>query len=137
MCCLFAVILFLGPRIGALVWWLFSPLRFEVIFSSILWPILGIIFAPWTTLMYVLVGVDGVNGFEWLFIIIAILADLSSYGGSAYGNREMVTGKKKTSQVLFYGNNKKSEKSSSNYKFDGKGFNKFSGNNFAPKFKGF
>ncbi|MBU1119393.1 hypothetical protein KKH43_05930 [Patescibacteria group bacterium] len=88
MCCLLAVILFLGPRIGAILWWFFSPLRFDLVFNSILWPILGIIFAPWTTLAYVAVGVDGVTGLEWVLIIIAILVDLSSYGGSAYGNRD-------------------------------------------------
>ena len=27
-----------------------------------LWPILGIIFLPWTTLMYILVAPGGVNG---------------------------------------------------------------------------
>lgn len=88
MCCILAVIITLGPRLGLLLWWLLSPLRFDFLFDSIWWPILGIIFAPWTTLAYVAIGVNGVHGLDWILIVIGILADISSYGGSAWGNRD-------------------------------------------------
>ena len=87
MCCFLTTLVLLGPRIAALVWWLFWPLRWNAAFSSIIWPILGIIFVPWTTLMYVIIF--PVAGFwDWLFLILAIIADVASYGGGGYGNRD-------------------------------------------------
>ena len=89
MCCFLTSLFLLGPRIAALVWWLFWPARWNLAFSSIIWPILGIIFAPWTTLMYVIIF--PLAGFwDWLFLILAIIADLASYGGGGYSNRERI-----------------------------------------------
>jgi hypothetical protein len=89
MCCFLTTLFLLGPRIAALVWWLFWPARWNLAFSSIIWPILGIIFAPWTTLMYVIIF--PLAGFwDWLFLILAIIADLASYGGGGYSNRERI-----------------------------------------------
>lgn len=87
MCCFFTVLVLLGPRIAALVWWLFWPARWSLAFDSIIWGILGIIFVPWTTLMYVILIPFG--GFwDWLFLILAIIADVASYGGGGFGNRD-------------------------------------------------
>ena len=92
MCCFFTVLVFLGPRFAAIIWWLVSPVRWVgdtaiSAFSSIIWPILGIIFAPWTVLMYVIIfPVVGV--WDWLFLILAIFFDVASYGGGGYGNRD-------------------------------------------------
>ena len=87
MCCFLTVLVLLGPRIAAVVWWLFWPARWNIAFDSIIWPILGIIFAPWTTLMYFILVPFG--GFwDWLFLILAIFADLASYGGGGFGNRD-------------------------------------------------
>jgi hypothetical protein len=90
MCCFITTLILLGPRIAALVWWLFWPAKWTLAFGgSILWPILGIIFAPWTLLMYVIVF--PVAGFwNWLFLILAILADVSSYVGGGVGNRDRI-----------------------------------------------
>lgn len=90
MCCIFTTLLFLGPRFAAVVWWLLSPGRWfgtpVSAFNSILWPILGIIFLPWTTLMYVLLVPFG--GFwDWLLIILAVIFDISVSGGGLFGNR--------------------------------------------------
>ena len=57
MCCFFTTLLLLGPRAGILIWWLVNPVRWQATFPSFIWPLLGFIFVPWTTLMYVLVGV--------------------------------------------------------------------------------
>jgi hypothetical protein len=87
MCCVITTLILLGPRIAALVWWLFWPLRWNLAFNTILWPILGIIFLPWTTLMYVIVF--PVAGFwNWLFLILAIFADVGSLVGGGFGNRD-------------------------------------------------
>lgn len=90
MCCFITALILLGPRIAALVWWLIWPAKWVVAFGgSIIWPILGIIFLPWTLLMYVIIF--PVAGFwDWLFLILAIVADVASGGGGLWGNRERV-----------------------------------------------
>lgn len=82
MCCLFLILAFLGPRFASVAWWLLYPARWNLAFSSVIWPILGILFLPWTTLAYIIVFQGGIIGIEWLFIVIAVFFDLSSYGGA-------------------------------------------------------
>ena len=54
MCCLFTTLLLLGPRVAGAIWWLVQPIRWQAAFNnSWLWPVLGLIFVPWLTLMYV------------------------------------------------------------------------------------
>jgi hypothetical protein len=73
---------------------LINPLRFSAAFSSFIWPALGIIFLPWTTLMYLIVWspVTGVYGLDWLWLVLAVLADLGTYAGGGYGNRDRIPG---------------------------------------------
>jgi hypothetical protein len=42
--------------------------------------------------MYVLVAPQGVTGFDWLFLGIAVLADIAGYAGTGYGNRNRMPG---------------------------------------------
>jgi hypothetical protein len=90
MCCFLTVLVLLGPRFAAIVWWLFWPAKWSLAFGSIIWPILGIIFLPWTTLMYVILVPWTGNFWEWLFIILAVFADVASYGGGGWGNRDRI-----------------------------------------------
>ena len=54
MCCLFTTLVLLGPRVAGAIWWLVQPVRWQTAFNgSWLWPLLGLIFVPWLTLMYV------------------------------------------------------------------------------------
>ena len=94
MCCFITSLFLLGPRFATLIWWLINPLRFSAVFSSFIWPALGIIFFPWTTLMYLIVWspVTGVYGLDWLWLVLAILADLGTYAGGGYGNRDRIPG---------------------------------------------
>jgi hypothetical protein len=96
MCCVFAILIFLGPRFTGIVWWLFRPGLWQAAFNSFIWPVLGLIFLPWTTLMYMLVFSGGVGGFEWFLIAMGVFADIASYGGSAYGNRDRIPGYRQT-----------------------------------------
>lgn len=80
---------FTGTTLGAL-WWLFRPLRWETAFSSLfsgglwwIWPVLGIIFLPWTTIMFVIVAPGGVVGWDWLWIGLMFVADIFWYAGGA------------------------------------------------------
>jgi hypothetical protein len=71
-----------------------TPLRggahIDRAFGPVIWPILGIIFLPLTTLLYVILwntSGRGVDGWEWILVILAVFADLASYGGGVYGRR--------------------------------------------------
>ncbi len=99
MCCAFLSLVLLGPRFFGALWWLFQPLRWQTAFNSwpggslwFIWPILGIIFLPWTTLMYLILGGTPFVGFDWVWLGLALLADIASYSGSAYGNRLRIPG---------------------------------------------
>ncbi len=82
MCCLFLVLVFAGPRLATILWWLFDTSRFNWTFSTIIVPILGIIFLPFTTLMYIIVFPGGITGFDWLFLGLALAGDIGSYTGA-------------------------------------------------------
>ncbi len=92
MCCLFTTLVLFGPRLAILIWWLMRPAYFMAVFNSFIWPLLGFIFLPWTTLMYAIVGFNGIVWFDWIWLGLALLADLASYGGGAYGNRNRMPG---------------------------------------------
>ncbi len=95
MCCFFTALLFFGPRLGILVYWLmpYGRLQFNLAFSTFIWPFLGFIFLPWTTLMYAIIF--PITGFDWVWLALALFADIASYGGGAFSNRERlpVTGR--------------------------------------------
>ncbi len=89
MCCLFTTLVLAGPRRAGVLWWLFQPVRWQAAFNgSWLWPLLGLLFLPWLTLMYVIVAPGGITGFDWVWLGLALVADIASYSGGAYGNRD-------------------------------------------------
>jgi len=92
MCCLFTALAFLGPRAGILVWWLLQPVRWQATFTSFIWPLLGFLFLPWTTLMYVIVAPGGVMSFDWVWLVLAVVLDVGMYAGGGYGNRNRIPG---------------------------------------------
>jgi hypothetical protein len=86
MCCLLSLLVVLGPRVAIIFWALVEPARWQLAFGTFIWPLLGLIFLPWTTLMYVLVFPGGIEGLDWLWLGIAVVIDLAGYGGG-YANR--------------------------------------------------
>jgi hypothetical protein len=91
--CLFLLLLLFGPRLAVVLWWLADPLRWDVAFGTLLVPFLGFLFLPWTTLTYVLVAPAGVVGLDWVWLALAVLADVAGYaGGGVYGRRRSVAG---------------------------------------------
>ncbi len=56
MCCIFTTLLFFGPRLAFLIYWLIWPTRVYAVLDTWIIPLLGLIFLPWTTLMYVIVA---------------------------------------------------------------------------------
>jgi hypothetical protein len=98
MPCLFALIGAIAPRIAVLILWLFTPVV-ERVFDGWILPLLGVIFLPFTTLMYLLVAYDvgAINFWGWLTILLGLLLDLQGYF-AAYSNREYVPGMTTTQQ---------------------------------------
>ena len=80
MCCFFLLFAAFGPRFAIIAMWLFGN-RVDLAFSSWLWPLLGLLFAPWTTLMYLLAWspVGGVSGGEWFLVGLGVALDLATY----------------------------------------------------------
>ena len=94
MGCLFAIFAGAFPRLGVLFIWLARPVLFSSAFGgSWILPLLGIIFLPFPTLMYILLwSPGGLVGFDWFWLILAVILDIGHAGGVGYANRERVTG---------------------------------------------
>jgi hypothetical protein len=88
MGCLLVLVAAISPRLALVLVWIFTNLV-DRAFEGFLLPLLGLIFLPLTTLIYVLAysPLTGVSGWGWFFVILAVLVDLGSYGGGAYSRR--------------------------------------------------
>lgn len=94
MGCLFALFAGMFPRLGVLFIWLARPVLFSTAFGgSWFWPLLGVIFLPFTTLMYVLLwSAAGLGAWDWLWLALAFVIDLGGIGGSGFANRQRMPG---------------------------------------------
>ncbi len=92
--CLFAIFAAAFPRLALLFVWLFTNRVTIAFHNTFLLPLLGIIFLPFTTLIYVLVYTPpiGVTGWGWFWVFLGFLLDISSYSSSAYSNRNRMPG---------------------------------------------
>jgi hypothetical protein len=91
----------LFARLALLVVWVSTPLVYRVFHGGWLLPLLGIIFLPITTLVYVLVysiSGSGVTGWAWPWVVLAFLLDLGAHSSSAYSNRHRLPGYKTTEE---------------------------------------
>jgi len=77
-------------RIMLLMYWISRPAQMNLAFSTFILPCLGFLFLPFTTLMYVWLvqGAGGIQGLDWLWLILAVLLDLASLGSAGYANRD-------------------------------------------------
>jgi hypothetical protein len=86
--CLVLILAIFSPRLGAALWWLIQPDRWDTAFGSWIWPVLGIIFLPWTTIMWVTVAPFGnAYGADWLWLAIGFMVDVVSWAGNGFGGR--------------------------------------------------
>ena len=87
--CLFALLAASAPRLVLLFIWLFTDRVYLAFHNVFIVPLIGIIFLPFTTLMYTLVWspVTGVSGWAWFWVILGLIFDISSYSSGAYGRR--------------------------------------------------
>ncbi len=93
--CLFVLFAAFAPRLMLLIGWIARPNLIDSVFDTILLPLLGFIFLPFTTLMYVLLYLGGpttgVSGTDWLWLAIAVVLDLSNHAHS-FSQRNAVPG---------------------------------------------
>jgi len=77
-------------RIMLLMVWIARPVMMNAAFSTFIVPCLGFMFLPFTTLMYVFLvqGVGGIQGLDWLWLILAVLLDVVSVAGAGMANRD-------------------------------------------------
>ena len=92
--CLLAMFMGMFPRAGTLLIWLARPQYFSAAFGgSWFWPLLGIIFLPFTTLMYVLLwSPGGLVGFDWFWLVLAVVLDIGHWTHTGYTNRDRIPG---------------------------------------------
>ncbi len=81
MGCFVVLFALISPRLAILFTWIFSGVLGRA-YDDWWLPFLGFFLLPWTTLAYAWMwdaGTNEVAGFEWFIVILAFLADLSSY----------------------------------------------------------
>jgi hypothetical protein len=84
MGCLFVLLAAFAPRLLVIFAWIARPNYFDSVFETWIFPLLGLIFLPFTTLMWLLAGAppEGIEGLDWLWIVLAVLLDLTHYGNT-------------------------------------------------------
>ena len=87
--CLLAMAAAVAPRLVLILAWLVSE-RWDVVWGgNWFWPLLGIIFLPYTTVMYLLAWSPGIGiyGWDWLWIGLGVLLDIMKWGQIAHNRR--------------------------------------------------
>ena len=84
MGCLFVLLAAFAPRLLVIFAWIARPAYFDAVFDTWVIPLLGLIFLPFTTVMWLLLGSPpaGVTGFDWFWIVLAIFLDLGHYANT-------------------------------------------------------
>ena len=92
MGCLLAVTTGAIPRLLVIFMWLARPEKWDAAFGGVIVPILGIIFLPFTTLVYVFLTTPGqsFSGLDYLWLLLAVAIDVYGWGASAYSNRDKI-----------------------------------------------
>lgn len=89
MGCLIFLLAAFAPRIALLLVWIFTPYVSRAFHNGFIWPFLGLLFLPFTTLIYSFVYVPGVGvtGWRWVWVVLGVLLDIAWHGGSAARRR--------------------------------------------------
>jgi hypothetical protein len=82
--CLFAMMAGFFPRFALFILWVARPSMVDAAFDGFILPVLGIIFLPFTTLIYVVLYTPrvGVTGWDWLWIGLAVMCDISHWAAT-------------------------------------------------------
>jgi hypothetical protein len=81
--CFVLLIALISPRLALFILWIATTMV-DRAFDGFILPLLGLIFLPITTLIYVLAYQPGpgVSGIGWVFVAFGFLMDLSALGGA-------------------------------------------------------
>jgi hypothetical protein len=87
--CLIGAAIAAAPRLVLILAWIFSDRWATVWGGTWLLPLLGIVFAPYTTVMYMLAWnpVTGIAGFDWFWIFLGVILDLMKWATIANNRR--------------------------------------------------
>jgi hypothetical protein len=88
--CLLSLVLGLAPRLALALLWIVRPERVEFAFDGFVVPLLGFLFLPIVTFVYVLIAPAGIQGFDWLWLGLALLLDVGIWVGGGVLNRRRV-----------------------------------------------
>jgi hypothetical protein len=85
---LLALFALVTPRFVIVVLWLFTSYLARA-FESFIWPFIGFLFLPTTTLAYAVAQneLDGVRGWGLVLVILGVLIDLGLLGRGARARR--------------------------------------------------
>jgi hypothetical protein len=89
--CLLAMFAGVFPRLALFMFWILRPARVDAAFDTWIVPLLGLIFLPFATLMYIILHVPGVGmgGWEWFWIGVAAVFDIAHWTASATQRSEV------------------------------------------------
>jgi len=88
MCCVIALLAFLGPRLVIFLLWLLTNYLSRA-FDAFLLPFLGFLFLPWTTIAFAIAQNEfgGLSGIGLLIVVLGFLADIGILGGGVRSRR--------------------------------------------------
>ncbi len=90
--CLLAFAAAVAPRVVLLLAWIFSDRWSRVWNGDWFVPLLGIVFLPYTTIMYMLAWTPtGIQGWDWMWIAMGVLLDIMKWAQIA-NNRKGIPG---------------------------------------------
>ena len=92
MGCLFALFAGIFPRLALFIVWVARPALVGAAFSTWIFPLIGIIFLPFATLIYVILYTPGIGltGWEWFWVILAGFFDLAHLAAGIARRRELM-----------------------------------------------
>ena len=92
MGCLFVLMAGIFPRLALFIVWVARPNMVDRVFDSWIWPLLGLLFLPFATLMYVILWTaGGLSGWDWFWVGLAALLDIGHWGSGAAQRRSAAT----------------------------------------------
>ena len=90
MPCVLGCLALVAPRLTIFLVWIFSEV-IETACETTIWPVLGFVFMPFTTLAYALAWHmaprGSIAGFGLVIVVVAVLMDLGVIGGGARDER--------------------------------------------------
>jgi hypothetical protein len=85
MACLIVLVAMFAPRVTLFFIFLLTN-WFSQAYETVLWPLLGFILMPFTTLAYMAAMLNNdhqLSGLWIVLMVVAVIADLTTHGGSA------------------------------------------------------